>query len=147
MGFVAVVAGLVFVGVEIQQNNKLARAATRQALAETSLQTILAVATDPELSSQFDIWIWGEEGQSESCPDGLHQACRWVRAQVRLLENAFLQFHDGVIDESVFFSYGWRDSPIFLSPSFEPWWDAIKSSHYPDFVAAFETAKGVLQPG
>jgi hypothetical protein len=138
VGFLAVVAGLVFVGLELRQNTAIARAATRQALTEQSLESIMALATDDELGGQLDQWLWGDDRHTDACADGLHQACRWVRGQVRILENAFLQFQEGLIDESVFLSYGWRNNPLVLSPHFAPWWQAIRSSYHPDFLDAFE---------
>ena len=134
VGFLAVVAGLVFVGLELRQNTAIARAATRQALTQQSLEALVAVATDAELGSQLDQWLWGDDGHTDTCADNLHQVCRWVRGQARILENAFLQFQEGLIDESVFLSYGWRNNTVFLSPHFAPWWRAIRSAYHPDFV-------------
>jgi len=138
VGFLAVVAGLVFVGLEIRQNTAIARAETRQALTEQSLESINALSTNEELGRQLDLWLWGDDGHTDACADGLHQVCRWVRGQVRILENAFLQYEEGLIDESVFLSYGWQDSPLIRSPHFAPWWRAIRSSYHPDFVDALE---------
>ena len=145
LGFVSVVAGLLFVGVEIHQNTAIARAATRQALSTSYSDYVLAAATNGELGDQIDRWVWGEDGHSEACPDDLHQACRWIRAQVRVQENAFLQFQEGLIDESVFYSYGWQDNISFESPYFANWWKVIRSTYNPDFVAAFEAEYG-LEP-
>ena len=128
LGFISVVAGLVFVGVEIHQNTAIVRAATRQALSASSSEFVLVAATNDELGRQIDKWLFGEEGHTEACPDDLHQACRWIRAQLRLQENVFLQFREGLIDESVFYSYGWRDNATFESPYFAPWWRAIRRS-------------------
>jgi len=143
LGFISVVAGLVFVGVEIHQNTAIARAATRQALSASSSEFVLVAATNDELGRQIDKWLFGEEGHTEACPDDLHQACRWIRAQLRLQENVFLQFREGLIDESVFYSYGWRDNATFESPYFAPWWRAIRTTYHPDFVAAFEAEYGL----
>ena len=62
LGFISVVAGLVFVGVEIHQNTAIARAATRQALSASSSEFVLVAATNDELGRQIDKWLFGEEG-------------------------------------------------------------------------------------
>ncbi len=50
LGFLAVVAGLAFVGMEIRQNNTLAQAAQQNDIYDASREIDLAVAADPEWS-------------------------------------------------------------------------------------------------
>ena len=53
LGFLAVVAGLVFVGVEIQQSTAAIRGQTRQALNADYLQWTLSTAGSPELFEAY----------------------------------------------------------------------------------------------
>ena len=138
LGFLAVVAGLVFVGWEIQQNNVQARAATRQALADASMMLSLAVAADDGMAEEFNRWSRWEGALPEDLSAQFPRASLWVFSALRHFENVFLQFEDGVIDESVFLSYGWTNSPVVTSPLFPSYWADARATFNPDFVAAFE---------
>ena len=57
---------------------------------------------------------------------------------MRNAENVFLQFQEGVVDESVLASYGWADNAVFRREGFVDWWSVRRQRFHPDFVAAFE---------
>ena len=59
-------------------------------------------------------------------------------ARLRNLENAFLQVQEGLVDQSVFISYGWRGNPTYEGDAFRAWWVLRRQVFHPDFVAAFE---------
>lgn len=52
-GAIAVLLGLVFVGLELRQNTEAVEAATFQALTDASSNYILSIASDPELNRIF----------------------------------------------------------------------------------------------
>ena len=140
----AVVASLVFVGVEIQRNTLAQRSATRQALADASRDLILAVTEDPLLEA----WIgrWGrpphfDEG-FQITPLDSARADVAMRALLRNAENVFFQYREGVIDESVLATYGFAGGS-FASPAFPEYWRSQRDQWDPDFVAAFEDANGL----
>lgn len=136
LGFLAVVAGLLFVGLEIQQSNVQARAAARQALAETSIGLNLARASGPRLDTDLNEWVAAGVGETLDC-NGT-SACRFVFAVLRYHENVFIQVMEGVLDESALESYSYREAPIYDSPLFAQYWPTIRRQFDPDFVAAFE---------
>lgn len=137
MGFLAVVAGLVFVGLEIQQNTTVARAATRQALADASTSLGLRLL-DPNLSQQYEEAINLPEGEEIDCADAHYEACVYMFTLLRHHENVFLQVQERVVDETVFASYGWANNPTYSGPSFSGVWFQVRQRFDPDFVAAFE---------
>ena len=59
-------------------------------------------------------------------------------ARLRMVENVFLQVREGVVDESIFLSYGWSGQPLFMTSDIREWWPLQRSRFNPDFVAAFE---------
>ena len=136
LGFLAVLAGLVFVGMEIRQNNVHARAATRQALAEVSIELILARTADAELDRQTYAWIEAREDDVLDCYQT--RMCAMVFALLRHHENVFIQVQEGVVDESALLSYGYSRSPLYLSPFFAQRWPSLRSLFDPRFVAVFE---------
>lgn len=137
----AVIASLVFLGFEIRQNTVAQRAETRQALADASREFILTIASDRELSR---VWhaMWrpeldgGRAGPHLSPADTL-QAKAAMHANLRNLENVYLQAMEGVVDADVLGSYGWA-GPLYASPGFWAFWEARKPAYDSRFVLAFE---------
>lgn len=105
----SVVLSLAFVGFELRQGNAIARAETRQSLTDASMELFLTRATNPELNSKFYEFIQGSNG-SLDCEGEHSEACAYGNALLRHLENVYLQSREGVIDESVFSSYGYEGS-------------------------------------
>ena len=136
LGFIAVVASLVFVGLEIRQNNVQARAAARQGLAEISIQMNLTRATDRQLDQDVLDWAGASPEQVLDCRST--RACGFVFAALRFHENVFLQNREGVVDESVFSSYSWRNNRNYRAAFFPDYWSGYRGAFDPDFVAAFE---------
>ncbi len=64
-------------------------------------------------------------------------------ANVRSMENVYLQMSEGVVDESVLASYGWADNTTFRSGAFLDWWRNRRQRFHPDFVAAFAREYGL----
>ena len=97
---VGVLAGIVFLAVELQQNTSMMRAQTRDSITEKTL-----IATAPWSNSSYaaDIMWRGSNGEiaSSSGPD-------WVTYQAlvsnifRINENEFYQHEQGLFDEAEF---------------------------------------------
>lgn len=137
VGFVGVVASLLFVGLEIRQNNAIARAQTHQALASEYREFWMALALDDRLDEI--------RGPSLVGDDSRESIVQWVR--MRLLENVYHQFREGVVDESVFNGYGWRGDPEFQTPEFAEWWRARRGRFDAGFVQEFEARQGLSTGG
>ena len=146
LGFLAVVASMIFVGLEIQQNTVAQRAETRQGLADASRDMSLAIATNPELNR---VWyaMWqpylddGRAAARLTFSDTL-VARSSMFTNLRNVENVFLQMLEGVIDESVLNTYNFN-SPTYDAPFFALYWEATRSSFDSRFVEAFEEANGL----
>ena len=147
LGFLAVVAGLVFVGLEIQQNNVQARGATRQAMADASRDLALAISTDTEL---VRVWysMWrpdsydGRAAPRLTYSDTL-QAEMLMRANLRNVENVFLQTLEGVVGQTVLGTYAFSGAQAYRAPGFAPYWEDIRANLDSRFVEAFEEANGL----
>ena len=127
IAFVGVIGSLLFVGLEIRQNNAIARAQARQALTSDYREFWLALAFDDRL----------DEVQGPALADDTRASMvQWVR--MRLLENVYHQFREGVVDESVLLGYGWSGDPEFQTPEFVEWWAASRNRFHPGFVEEFE---------
>jgi len=130
-----VIASMVFVGLEIQQNTRAIRGQTRQALNADYQGWYMMIATDDSL--------WEEYNASFPSNGAGTQAGHAMFARLRNLENVFVQWQEGLVDESVFISYGWRGNPAWRGAAFREWWPSRRDSFDPDFVAAFEAEYGL----
>ena len=151
----AVALSLVFVGLEIRQNTAAQRAQTRQDLSTASRELILTASGNPELLEVFSCLYGDEKGArtGRETPDELPncssltrldtiQAMLLMRANVRNVENVFLQSREGVVDRSVLGTYGFR-SPVFTSPEFKRYWSRVRGQFDASFAEAFEEANGL----
>jgi len=136
VGFLGVVASLLFVGMEIHQNNTIARAQTRQALTTEYREFWMALALSGDLEAVRGPALAGDDTEAS--------IIQWVR--MRLLENIYLQYREGVIDESVLLGYGRSGDPEFRTEESADWWQPRRGRFHPDFVSGFETRQGLAVP-
>ena len=114
---------LVFVGLELRQNTAAVRGATYQALSDATADDLSSVAHNPELAALlWRVYVDNAEA-AEFTPGENSQLYFYYTAFVRRLENSYLQFIAGVVDERVFTSYGWEDA-ILEKRHFRRYWYA-----------------------
>jgi hypothetical protein len=89
----------------------------------------------------FDDRLEEVRGPALAGSDSRSSIVQWVR--LRLLENVYHQYNEGVVDESVFLGYGWRGDPEFRTPEFTAWWSERRARFDPGFVAEFESRQGI----
>ncbi len=129
MGFLAVVAGLVFVGLEVRQNTIATRGQTRQSLNSDYVEFLMAIATSPDLFQQYnDQFLSGSSNAGSFA----------MMARLRNLENVFLQVQERAVGPSVLATYGWTDSQSLGSQAFRDWWPTRRSRFDLGFVAELE---------
>lgn len=146
VGLLLVVASMVFVALEIRQNTAAMRAATRQGLAERNAQVIYAVAENPELARAWDIrWSSIAPADSVMTPTDSTQASWAIFGMLRMVENVYLQYLEGVVDESVLDTYGFHNNIYFASDKFRAYWPTARSRFDPRFVPAFEAEYGLTR--
>jgi hypothetical protein len=139
----AVVLSLVFVGMELRQNTLAQRAQTRQELANSSRELMLTIAANPTLARAYAA-MYGAMGgfpdSTLSAVDSL-QGRYAMFANLRNLENVWLQSQAGVVDEEVLGTYAFVNPRLYGSESFRALWLPVWSNVFdPSFVRAFEQA-------
>lgn len=92
-----VLAGIVFLGIEIQQNSNMTQAQTRTQLTEQALQSI-DIARTPDMISLFQKIGNGEELD----PNDAFRYEMYIRRLFRGAENTFYQHRVGTLTESEF---------------------------------------------
>jgi hypothetical protein len=131
-----VIAGIVFLGYEIQQNNTLMRAQTRSDIARDITGLLLTHAHSPYLEEIFvpELELFGGDA-------GLLRRNLMSGATFRMWENMHYQHRIGLYDDSEFRyeTEAWRVAlAMELTRSH---WCAIRSRYSPDFV---ETVAAML---
>ena len=137
VGAVAVLIGLVFVGLELRQNTAAMEAATLQNQTDASTGFLLLIASDPELSR---IWLDSMDDSVEMNElDTLRffwiSRARWLRMQ-----NAYLQWQRGSLnDEDWAFYHGIICTPGTTGPVRLPQsWNGHRAALSPAFVEYVE---------
>ncbi len=138
VGLVAVVLSLVFVGLEMRQNNTIARASAINELASNQRDLLLSIVTDGELSS-----VWADYLRNGVALDSFNARDRTrlsglQQALVINMENAFLQREMGLLPDALSGLYHFSGSPVFSSENFAAFWSNERYRYHPTFVAALE---------
>ena len=125
---IGVIAGIIFLAVEIRQNTETQRLSAVQQVLGLSYTNTMAAATDRSLNEAFERIQNGQElevGQRS-------QLDNFLRAAVRASWQVFIQRQYGFIDDDIFFAYE-RGTPTVLrsQPWARDWWERTKNS-YPE---------------
>ena len=139
VGSVAVVASLIFVGVQIRQNTKATRAASHHAVSEALNQVNLLWARNGEVSR---IWLAGISDRRALTPEDRWRFDSTMRAYLHVCETMYTQADLGAGDlgivtaeeggiKSVFSSDGvrewWAENPFGFSPEFRKYVERLIS--------------------
>ena len=139
LGVLAVVASLVFVGLEIRQNTAVARGHARQELAALNQEWLILQSSDSTFNDIYrKYWIAADSSLTAS---EITRASWGMRLNLRRMENVFFQFKEGLVDESALQSYGFQvASALFQSPRFMEFWVTRdeRRAYDPDFVQFLE---------
>lgn len=125
---VAVVAGIIFLAVEIQQNNELLRSETRLALHGND-QTSLLVALE-------NIDVFEKMQQKEPLSQADQYRLSWIYAiDTRNREFEFFQYQSGFLDEETWQSYRSLILANHSTPRGRQWWDKMgRQTSHPEFA-------------
>lgn len=128
-----VVAGIVFLAVEIRQNTNMMQAQVAQSRSETAISL-----NEPDYSSEYlsKIKVKLSDGETLT-PAETTSYLGWIRAYLRVQENLFQQYQFGLIDEYVLrgmtsgivYNLSRGDTRLGLD-----FWDSTKTAFSDEFV-------------
>ena len=136
IGFISVIASLIFVGMEISQNTTAVRGATNQAISDQASELYLTIATDRNLASLVKKLYDGVPKEDFESIDEM-QLFLTVMTGLRRVENIFLQLEDNILDDRAFdriglsfyrSTYGrqiWKANKQFFDRNFVPFFDTL----------------------
>lgn len=125
---VAILATLVYLGIEIQQNAAATEAETRQSMLESDQQFLQQFVDKPELHLN---WYKPELTDAEKT-----QLSYFLVTHFRMRESNWLQYSNGILDEATWRSYSMSIPAVLSSPRTRRWWTnfAFGSDFFdPDF--------------
>lgn len=133
---IAIVASLIFVGIQISQNTDATRISNAQSALNSWNDVSLALATDDGL--QKAIWEGtypelrvGSQGSKERL-----RYISWLFAGVKAVENNFLQWRDGNLSDDLW--HGYRENMLQMaigSVGLADYWAANAYTHSEPFQA------------
>ena len=136
IGFISVIASLVFVGMEISQNTTAVRGATNQAISDQASELYLTIATDRNLAGLVKK-LYDDVPREAFGPIDDMQLFMTVLTGLRRVENIFLQLEDNILDERAFDRIGlsfyrskygrqiWEDNQQFFDQNFVPFFKKL----------------------
>ena len=92
-GNIGVIAGIVFLGVEIHQNTNAMLAASRQSIMETAQNELFKVVDNP------DLWLMATQAEPLT-PAQQVRLSAMLASQLRAREFSWLQHRDGTVDDT-----------------------------------------------
>lgn len=132
VGAIAVVASLVFVGIEVHQNTKSNRATTLQMNADYWLSYMTALA-DPDLSA---VYSKGASAREVLTPEEFGRFFLLCRATFMGCENQHYQYRTGLIDRSAHAGYEMTiREQIAAFPGIRAMWSRVRHTYSAEFVA------------
>jgi len=129
-----VIAGIVFLAVELRQNSQIVRAQSRAQISSESADHIMRRAEDPEL---VDIQLRANEG-NELTPIEQERLNLMRQSTLRRWENIHYQYRQGLYSEEEFVgnTSAWRD--VLSNGSYRQFWGNRRDQFSPDFAAELD---------
>jgi len=134
IGFISVIASLIFVGMEISQNTTAVRGATNQAISDQVSELYLTIATDRNLAGLVKKLYDDVLREDFDSIDDM-QLFMIVLTGLRRVENIYLQIEDNILDDRAFDRIGLR---FYRSKYGRQIWEENKQFFDRNFVPFFE---------
>ncbi|MGD9982093.1 MAG: hypothetical protein AB7H66_08345 [Hyphomonadaceae bacterium] len=126
IGAVAVIASLIFVGVQLQQNTKAVRAQMSQAHANGYQQIIAGIAENGEFAR---IWRVGLADYESLNPDERARFLAFTSTLFRFYESSQVQMLGGTLDAEHWHTIEQQMTDLATQPGVKVWWKLRRHWH------------------
>ncbi len=136
VGLLAVVAGLVFVGLEIRSNTLVAQAATRQAIVDGARDYYLNIINNDELRNLL-VATSADTSTLDLSPSDDLLLRYHHRIAIDIMENGFYHFENGTLDGEYWGTLDRAFRSALLGPSgsvLRRYWGQMEDSYAGSFV-------------
>ena len=144
LGSAAVVASLIFVGVQIRQNTKVTRAESHHAVSEALNQVNLLWARSSEASR---IWLSGMNDREALTPEDRWRFDAMMRAYLHVCESMYTQAALGAGDYGIVVAEEDGIKTVFSSDGIRKWWAENPFGFSPEFREYVEKLAEPRSPG
>lgn len=131
VGVFAIVVSLIYVSVQIKQNTKFSRAATRQAIAESTENLGSDLIGNSEIA---EIFVKHLSGKELSAVENLRLQARCYR-DMQHWENIHYQFNEGLVSEDQWEGFRKNLASLLAIDAYREYWEH-ESFHYSDAFQA-----------
>jgi hypothetical protein len=131
IGVVAVVVSLVYLSVQIRQNTKVAKAATRQAIAESTEKLGDDLINNSDMA---EIFVKHMSGGELSPVENLRLQARCYR-DMQHWENIHYQFNEGLVSQDQWLGFRKNLVTLLAIDAYREYWEH-EASHYSDAFQA-----------
>jgi hypothetical protein len=132
VGAAGVIGTLVYLAVQIGQNTKVVRSATRQAVSSEQREIGYQIMVDPEVREAAKYWTNVEDSPAA---DAQFRNEMFIRSLLRMYENQYYQKKDGTFENDIWEGYVVSMMRNFSQPTFQAWWPENRSLYSSDFKA------------
>ncbi len=126
LGFLAVVASMVFVGLEIQQNTRATQTATAQAIFDANHQLPISIMSDARLR---ELLVLGREdpgGLDDLSPSDLMLLQQYHLLKFTQMQQAFVHHSEGALTDGVWHLMDtWISATLPSSPMDRYFWEGV----------------------
>jgi len=130
VGSAAVVASLIFVGVQLSQNTKATRAASHHAVSEALNRLNLLWARSDDLAK---IWLSGLSDRAALTPEDQWRFDSTLRAYMHVCETMYVQAALGAGDSGIVIAEENGIKSVFSSAAVRAWWTENPFGFSPEF--------------
>jgi hypothetical protein len=132
LGSLAVIGSIFYLAVQVRHAAAVAKASSQQSAAQMSIDTLVATLDPQVLSVASRKATVGEE----LSPDELSNYLRWVWTRMRVTENSFYQYRQGLLDSDAWIGHS-TSILAHVGPGTvaEPYWERVSRSYSDRFRA------------
>ncbi|MBN1428299.1 MAG: hypothetical protein JXB07_07935 [Anaerolineae bacterium] len=132
---IAVIASLIFIAAQIQQNTRLTRVANAQSVVENARVLATALAQDRQLA---ELWITGIKHYDDLDSVDQYRFLGFLTYLLNMHENAYYQLTENLLDERVYSPYESELKALAESGVLPRHWMALRSQFQSEFAGHVE---------
>jgi hypothetical protein len=131
LGSLTVIGTIFYLAIQVKHSTSVSKASARQLVSQMSVDAI-AITLDSQILSRASMKATSGE---ELSPEEYSNYIRWVAMRMRVFENVYYQYQQGLIDSDV-----WRPYTIAIKVHLGPGsvaqahWDYVSDSYSASFV-------------
>jgi len=133
---IAILVSLIFVGIQMRDGNRVARAQMHQQISDSFISLVMTLPREDDRF--YEAWlsseVYKELGRSESETMNGVMLALW-----RHFENVYYQHKNGFVDKEYFQSTSRFMSIFIWREGIRFWWDGRKAVFAPEFASFMET--------